>query len=134
MNIKHWLIIIAVSIICFTLGMITRATNVLGDTGLTEHEQQVIAWHLGDDITPYPIELDNRPCRTSTIYCYLFLHNMGYNPKIKKGPSPWIKGQSHVWVETDNYIYEAGIALPKLRMYQGDVITWSDLLFWAWQK
>lgn len=94
---------------------------------LTPHDQAVMSWQPGDDITPYPQFGD---CDDATLYDYLFLTNIGQPANIMYGKSFWEPTKYHVWVVSENWTYDAGIALQNMN-WKGREITYYQLLIYA---
>lgn len=118
-------IILAIAI----LGIALMGGNSPNPETLTIHDQAVMEWQLGDDITPYPQIGD---CDDATLYDYLFLTNIERPVKIMYGKSFWIPNTYHVWVVSGNWTYDAGIALYNMN-WKGREISYYQLLIYAAQ-
>ena len=96
-------------------------------------------WKLGKDISPLPVRNSEFDCDDATLFMYLWFTYSGYDTKImygnlKKTHEPW-ELCNHYWVivNSDNvlYPYDSGYYMPDEQHFEGFVIPYSKLLFWA---
>ena len=131
-------------ILLVLLGLLVAAIasgfNLLAGAPAGASTDNKTVWQPGDTIEPMPIysmkpKLD---CDDSAIYMYLWLTSVGYQAKIIWGnlekTGEW-EG-NHYWViaVSDNgteYPYDFGYYLPDEQHFEGRVVSYKSLLYWA---
>ncbi len=139
---KNWvawvtilLVAAAIGLFIFFVGLKLEENNP--ESVLSPHEQYIVGFRLGDDITPYPPLGNGFDCDDAVLYSYLYLKGLdqGYDIKIMYGKSPMFLAQYHVWLDvSDNgtrWIYDLGMASQNYDSYKGKRITYSMLLSYA---